>query len=117
MVSRLNNEYRVVFLDGRDRQQANLRDPNWNGESLGHWEGDTLVVETSRISYPYYNSGGAPMSENARVTERFELSEDQTQLVYHLSVVDSLALIEPSSYQRLFVALGEPFIVLDCTIF
>ena len=87
------------------------------GYSVGHWEGDTLVVETSRISYPYYNSGGAPMSENARVTERFELSEDQTQLVYHLSVVDSLALKEPSSYQRLFVALGEPFIVLDCTVF
>lgn len=47
MVSRLNNEYRAVWLDGRDREPAASSDPNWNGESLGHWEGDTLVVETT----------------------------------------------------------------------
>lgn len=46
MVSRLNNEYRAIWLDGRDREPEGSRDPNWNGESIGHWEGDTLVVET-----------------------------------------------------------------------
>jgi hypothetical protein len=46
MLSRLNNEYRAIFLDGRQREAVNLRDPNWNGESLGRWEGETLVVET-----------------------------------------------------------------------
>jgi hypothetical protein len=116
---RLQTEY---FGTVRTIHMENATDPESQpsshlGYSVGHWEGDTLVVETFRISYPYYNSGGAPMSENARVTERFELSEDQTQLIYHLSVVDSLALTEPSTYQRLFVALGEPFIVLDCTVF
>ncbi len=87
------------------------------GYSAGHWEGDTLVVETSRINYPYFSSGGAPMSEDVRVTERFELSEDQTELAYYLTVVDSLTFTAPATYQRLFVALGEPFIVLDCTVF
>ncbi len=87
------------------------------GYSVGHWEGDTLIVETSRINYPYFSSGGAPMSEDVRVTERFELSEDQTELAYHLTVVDSLAFTAPATYQRLFVALGAPFIVLDCTVF
>ena len=47
MVSRLNNEYRPIWLDGRQREPKESSDPNWNGESLGHWEGDTLVVETT----------------------------------------------------------------------
>ena len=46
MVSRLNNEYRVIWLDGRAREPEASRDNNWNGESIGHWDGDTLVVET-----------------------------------------------------------------------
>jgi hypothetical protein len=46
MVSRLNNEYRAIWLDGRVREPIESRDNNWNGESIGHWEGDTLVVET-----------------------------------------------------------------------
>jgi hypothetical protein len=87
------------------------------GYSVGHWEGNSLVVETSRINYPYFSSGGAPMSEDVRVTERFELSEDQTELAYQLTVVDSITFTEPATYERLFVALGAPFVVLDCTIF
>lgn len=87
------------------------------GYSVGHWEGNSLIVETSRINYPYANSGGAPMSEDVKVTERFMLSEDQTELAYKLTVVDTLAFTEPTNYERLFVALGAPFIVLDCTVF
>ena len=87
------------------------------GYSVGHWEGNSLIVETSRINYPYFHSNGAPMSEDVRVTERFELSEDQTELIYYLTVVDAVTFTEPATYQRLFVALGEAFIILDCTVF
>jgi hypothetical protein len=47
MVSRLNNEYRAIWLDGRTREPEESRDNNWNGESIGHWDGDTLVIETT----------------------------------------------------------------------
>jgi hypothetical protein len=115
----LQTEYfgtvRTIHMD--DDTDPDSQPASHLGYSVGHWEGNSLIVETSRINYPYYNSAGAPMSENAEVTERFDLSDDQTELVYHLKVVDSLALTEPSTYERLFVALGEPFIVLDCTVF
>lgn len=87
------------------------------GYSVGHWEGNSLIVETSRINYPYFSSGGAPMSEDVTVTERFELSENQTELAYQLTVVDPLTFTEPATYERLYVALGAPFLVLDCTVF
>lgn len=115
----LQTEY---FGTVRTIHMADATDPDSQpashlGYSVGHWEGNSLIVETSRINYPYYNSGGAPMSENVEVTEKFEISEDQTELTYHLMVVDSLTFTEPATYQRLFVALGAPFIVLDCTVF
>lgn len=74
MVSRLNNEYRVIYLDGRERQPANLRDPNWNGESLGRWEGDTLVVETEGFTDEnHLIQQGIFTGDQLKITERISL--------------------------------------------
>lgn len=56
----------------------------WEGESVGHWEGDVLVVETSNF-YHDYNLRG--MSEQARITERFRYVEDGL-LEYDFTVTD-----------------------------
>src|SRR5262249_42290145 len=42
----LNDVYRRIFLDGRKPSQKTLDDPTYAGYSTGHWEGDTLVVDT-----------------------------------------------------------------------
>ena len=87
------------------------------GYSVGHWEGDTLVVDTTRIDYPWFNSGGAPQSEDVRVVERFAVSEDQAQMDFSMKIYDDVTFTEPASTGRLYVALGEPFVPLDCTVF
>lgn len=87
------------------------------GYSVGRWEGNTLVVETSHINYPYYNGSGAPQSENVRTTEYFALSEDQTQVQYRIEITDPLTFTETAFSERLFVALGDEFVPLDCTLF
>jgi hypothetical protein len=116
---RLQTEY---FGTVRTIHMNNTTDPESQAEShlgysVGHWEGNTLVIETTRINYPYFNSAGAPMSEDVKVTERFNLSEDQTELAYQLEVVDSLTFTEPAINERLYVALGAAFLILDCTVF
>jgi len=58
------------FLDGRPLP----RDPNpaWMGYSVGHWDGDTLVVETTGFNNrTWLDIAGHPHSEQLRVTERF----------------------------------------------
>jgi hypothetical protein len=63
-------DYRQIFLDGR----ALPKDPNptWRGYSVGHWEGDTLVVETVGFNdLGWMDRIGHPRSERLRVTERF----------------------------------------------
>jgi hypothetical protein len=63
--------YRQIFLDGRDLP----RDPNptWWGYSVGHWEGDTLVVQSAGFNdRSWLDFSGHPHTEELRVTERFE---------------------------------------------
>ena len=74
-------------------------------------------METTRIDYPFFNSAGAPQSKDVRVVERFELSDDQAEMNFHMTVYDDVTFTEPATYGRLYVALGESFIPLDCTIF
>jgi hypothetical protein len=60
--------YRQVFLDGRELP----KDPNpaWMGYSIGHWEGDTLVVESTGYNDRTWLERGYPHTENLRKTER-----------------------------------------------
>jgi hypothetical protein len=65
------DDYRQIFLDGRELP----RDPNptWRGYSVGHWEGDTLVVETAGFNdRSWLDLAGHPHSERLHVTERFQ---------------------------------------------
>ncbi len=77
MVSNFNNSFRQIFLDGRDYSNPDLVIYSYNGESIGHWEGDTLVVNTRYIeTYNHYIDTGIPISEDYRVQERMRLVED-----------------------------------------
>jgi hypothetical protein len=77
MVSNFNNSFRQIFLDGRDYTDPNTVIYTYNGESLGHWEDDTLVVDTRYIeTYNHYIDTGIPISEEFRVQERLRLLED-----------------------------------------
>jgi len=69
MLYEVNAMYRQIFLDGRSLPA----DPNpaWNGYSVGHWEGDTLVVQTTGFrDNLWIDMGGSPMSDAAKMTER-----------------------------------------------
>ena len=62
--------FRQIFLDGRPLPDD--PQPSWNGYSVGHWEGDTLVVTTNGLRDGLWlDRNGSPMTDAARVTERF----------------------------------------------
>jgi len=64
--------FRQVFLDGRDHP-ANPN-PSWMGHSIGHWEGDTLVVDTIGFNDRGW-TGQYPRSQKLRVEERYTRTE------------------------------------------
>jgi hypothetical protein len=89
MVSRLNNEYRVIYLDGRKRVPANIRDANYGGESLGHWEGDTLVVETEGFTDEnHLIQVGVLTGDQLKITERIKMLNDNNTMMIEYTMVD-----------------------------
>jgi hypothetical protein len=61
--------YRQVLTDGRPLPED--PNPTWQGYSVGHWEGDTLVVESAGFNDQTWLDIGHPHTEELRVTERF----------------------------------------------
>jgi hypothetical protein len=62
--------YRQIFLDGRALPQD--PNPSWMGYSVGHWDGDTLVVESTGFNATsWLDMGGHPHTESLRITERY----------------------------------------------
>ena len=62
--------YRMIFMDGRKLEAD--PNPSWMGYSIGHWDGDTLVVESNGYNAKTWLDGdGHPHSEALRVTERY----------------------------------------------
>jgi hypothetical protein len=65
----VNAMYRQIFTDGRPLPEDPT--PGWNGYSVGRWEGDTLVVQTIGFrDNLWIDTGGSPMSDAAKMTER-----------------------------------------------
>jgi len=66
---------RVIHLADTEPPPADAPHTKW-GHSIGRWEGDTLVVETTHIAAGSFANNGLSHSENIRLTERFRLSPD-----------------------------------------
>ena len=80
MISHFMNSVRVIFLDGRQHTDPDVVVRTFNGESIGRWEGDTLVVHTKYFPghHHWMDQGGAsvPVSEDAEFIERFRMRPD-----------------------------------------
>lgn len=87
------------------------------GYSVGRWEGATLVVETTRVNWPWLDNNGTPQSEAVEFVERFTLSDDQTRLDYELTVTDPATFTEPAIYERHWLAVaGATIETYDCQV-
>ncbi len=87
------------------------------GHSRGHWEGETLVVETTQIAAGYFDHEGTPQSDQITLIERFVPNADYTRLDYRLTVNDPVYFERPFELTRYYVWKPEnsvhPYECLD----
>jgi hypothetical protein len=84
---------RQIFMDGRTLPED--PNPTWTGYSVGHWEADTLVVESAGFNDKTWLDGtGHPHSEKLRVTERFT-RRDFGHIQLQMTIDDPLAYARP----------------------
>lgn len=90
------HEARIIRLDRRSHLPSNIR--QWLGDSVGHWEGAALVVETTNFNDAggfYGDAGGMyGWDRNMRVVERFSLLDANT-ILYRFEVEDPTAYTQP----------------------
>jgi hypothetical protein len=85
---------RTIWTDGRAHEAD--PDPTFMGDSIGHWEGDTLVVDTIGISGELEIDTGIPHSDRFHLVERIHLDPaDPNVLVNEMTMDDPEALAEP----------------------
>ena len=103
---------RVIYLDRALETVADMP-PSNVGYSVGRWEGNTLVVDTTEISANYFFFG-FDIGDRVEVVERMTLSADQTRLDYSAVITDPETFTEPARIDRYWLALGEMPEPYDC---
>ena len=89
------NSYRIIYMDGRSFPQ-DIAPTNY-GYSIGHWEGDTLVVETRGLNEKFWmDTRGTPHTAALKFTERFTRTDMDT-LKYQATIDDPGAYTRPFS--------------------
>ncbi|MGI9257576.1 MAG: DUF6152 family protein [Gammaproteobacteria bacterium] len=87
------------------------------GYSVGRWEGDTLVVDTSRVGWHYFDRTGAPQTPAVRVNERFTVQDGGNRLEWIMTVEEPDTLVEPFVFDGYFVwKPGEEIGPYECEL-
>ncbi|HEX4275375.1 MAG TPA: DUF6152 family protein [Bryobacteraceae bacterium] len=88
-----NRNWRLIHLDARAHQPDDVT-PTYYGDSVGKWDGDTLVIDTLGFNERFwFTNGGLPHTENLHLTERLS-RPDYNTLKYEVTVDD------PGAYTR-----------------
>jgi gluconolactonase len=102
LITNAYNETRHIYTDGRPMPDELDMWPTTWGTSVGHWEGDTLVIETAMVKDPSeFFHGAPPFSEEARYVERIRIEDNR--LVMDMTVTDPVTLSEPFHAQVSYV--------------
>jgi hypothetical protein len=90
--------FRQIFMDGRPLPDD--PQPAWLGYSVGHWEGDVLVVESTGFNdQTWLDGSGHPHSEQMRLTERFKRT-DFGHMDIEIVIDDPKAYLKPLKYTQ-----------------
>ena len=81
--------------------------PSLLGFSAGRWDGETLVVTTNRLSWPYFDQLGIPQSEQSEIVERFTPMPDGSRLDYDLTVTDPENFTKPVVLRNYWIWVPE----------
>ena len=103
------HEARIIRLDRSSHMPSNIR--QWLGDSVGHWEGATLVVETTNFNDAggFYGEAGGMYGwdRNMHVVERFSLL-DANSILYRFEVEDPTAYTQPWKGELTMTRVSSP---------
>jgi hypothetical protein len=111
IISEAFSEVRRVYMD---RPQWKIEDvaPGYYGRSVGHWEGDTLVVDTIGIKPTVSGYRGMPHSAQMHVTERIKMLSPEI-LHDQVTIEDPVVLDKPMTYTLAFKRMAADYEMVE----
>jgi len=89
MIQELMNSLRIIYLDGRPHTDPDVAVPSFNGESIGRWEKDTLVIDTKYfVPDHHWIDSGIPGSDALHIIERVRMINDGRGLEIEYTMSD-----------------------------
>lgn len=113
LIINIYRDVRHVYTDGRPLPNEEDRWPTTWGTSVGHWDGDTLVIETASVRDPtrfFFSS--PPLSEQARYTERIHRTAPD-RIESTMTIEDPVTLAEPWIIDLSYVPSGSDRLIHD----
>ena len=108
------HSFRRIFLDGR-AHNLDLEPNSWTGDSIGTWEGITLVVDTIGFNdRTWLDDTGKPHSDQLHVIERYR-RPDAGRLEVQYTLEDPKFLTRPYTFTRTFVPANREIQERFCT--
>jgi len=116
ILAEMNHDARTIPLDGRPHIPAEIK--QWKGDSRGHWDGDTLVVETTNFRFNNQSRFGVAWLDgmtdgNLKVTERFTRVDPNT-IIYRATIDDPTVYTKPWTVELSMSKRTEPLYEYAC---
>jgi hypothetical protein len=103
--------WRLIPLDGRTHLPDNIR--LWQGDSIGRWEGDTLIVETTNLNGKAWLNEMDVVSHAQRIVERF-IPVETGKIVYRATVTDPIVYTRPWTIEFQLNRVSEELLEVAC---
>ena len=116
ILAEMNHDARTIPLDGRPHIPAEIK--QWKGDSRGHWDGDTLVVESTNFRFNNQSRFGVAWLDgltdgNLKVTERFTRVDPNT-IIYRATIDDPTVYTKPWTVELSMRKRTEPLYEYAC---
>jgi hypothetical protein len=108
ILSEMIHDVRIIPLDGRPHLPPSIR--QWKGDSVGHWEGDTLVVDTTNFTD---NTPLRGSSRSLHVSERFTATTADT-LTYRFTIDDPASFVNSWTGESLMTRTDDRMFEYAC---
>jgi hypothetical protein len=107
LINELVNDIRRIYTDGRGHTPADEAYPLWNGDSIGFWDGDALVIHTTQLRAGQYMRSHPEHSDKVEVVERWR-KRNADVMEADVTVYDPEGLMEPWHVVHTFSRVKEP---------
>lgn len=107
ITSQSNSPVRHIYIDGRSHPGRDTFDPTTLGNSVGRWDGETLIVDTIGFNDAGLNAipGGGLRGQNSHLIEQYRLADEGRKLQANFTWVDNQVFTKPHTYAFMYEKL------------